>query len=120
MFKAIAVDIETTGLYPILGKSKIFCCAVNTGKTIEVYTNMEQLRPILEDKSVLKIVHNAAFDCFWLKRMHNITVRNIWDTKLMEQVILGENLPRTSKATEELKLELSSSLSYTLVRYGLG
>lgn len=114
----VAVDIETSGLYPVPGRSKIFCCAVNTGKTIQVYTDMNKLKPMLEDKSITKVIHNAGFDAFWLLRMCNIRVTNIWDTRLMEQVILGENVPRSSN-NEELKRELSSSLKYTLARYGL-
>jgi len=113
----IAIDIETTGLYPIPG-SKIFCCAVNTGKAITVETNIEKLRPILEDKSVCKIIHNAHFDSFWFRMLYNIRVTNIWDTRLMEQVLLGENLPRSSN-NEDMKKQSSSSLLYTLDRYGL-
>lgn len=114
----IAVDIETTGLYPHPGISKIFCVAVNTGKSIDVITDPLKLKPVLEDPSITKVIHNAGFDAFWLLRLHNIRVRNIWDTRLMEQIIIGENLPRNSN-NEELKKELSSSLLYTLARYGL-
>jgi DNA polymerase-1 len=114
----IAIDIETSGLYPVPG-SKIYCCAVNDGKRIEVHTNIERLRKVLEDKKITKIIHNAAFDCFWLKRLYGITVRNVWDTRLMEQVILGDNLPRDAKVSDDLKKEISSSLLYTLARYGL-
>lgn len=119
MLKMIAIDLETSGLTPIPGKSKIFCCAINDNKTIKVHTNIESLRKTLEDKSIIKIIHNAAFDSFWLLRMHGINVRNIWDTRLMEQVILGETLTRDAKVPDELKKELSSSLLYTLSRYGL-
>jgi len=114
----IAIDIETTGLYPV-PNSKIYCVAVNTGKTIQVRTDIANLKAILEDKSICKVIHNAAFDCFWLKRLHNISVTNIWDTKLMEQVIIGDNLPRDAKVDEQTKQHLSSSLKYTLSRYGL-
>ena len=117
MLKSIAIDIETTGLYPVPG-SKIFCCAVNDLKTIQVHTNIDKLKPILEDKSIMKIIHNANFDAFWLLRLHGIRVTNIWDTRLMEQVIIGDNLSRNTK-DENLKRELSSSLLYTLARYGL-
>ena len=113
----IAIDIETSGLYPHIGKSKIFCIAVNTGKSIQVYEDINKVRPILEDRSWCKVIHNASFDCFWLKRLHGITVRNIWDTRLMEIVLIGETM-RGAK-DEETKNELSTSLEYTLKRYGL-
>jgi len=117
----VAIDIETTGLNPNEPHSKIFCVAINTGSTIKVETDISKLKPLLEDKSICKVVHNAAFDCFWLKTLYNIDTVNIWDTKLMEQVILGDNLPRTDadKIPEPIKEQLSSSLVYTLKRYGL-
>lgn len=118
MHTYIGIDIETSGLYPIPNQSKIFCLAVNTGKTIQVHTDIEKLRPVLQDKSITKVIHNAAFDSFWLRRMYGIEVRNIWDTKLMEQVIVGDQLSRDSK-DEDLKKEISSSLLHTLARYGL-
>jgi DNA polymerase I len=118
MKNIIAIDIETTGLYPIRGRSKIFCCAVNDGKKITIYEDVEKLRKVLEDDKIQKVIHNAGFDSFWFKRLHGIDVRNIWDTRLMEQVLLGENLPKSEKS-EEAKLELSTSLYYTLKRYKL-
>lgn len=113
----IAIDIETTGLYPVPG-SKIYCIAVNSGKSIEVYQDPKKVKAILEDKTIKKVIHNAGFDVFWLRRVWGIRVTNIWDTRLMEQILIGENLPRSSK-DEEQKKELSSSLVYTLERYGL-
>lgn len=115
--KFIAIDIETTGLYPH-PHSKIFCVAVNDGSTIKIVENPAFLKKVLEDKSVCKVIHNAAFDCFWLKRLHNIDVQNIWDTRLVEQIIIGQNLPHSNR-DEALRRELSSSLLYTLSRYGL-
>lgn len=119
MSSFIAVDIETTGLYPVAG-SKVYCIAVNTGKVIRVYqgAEIESLRPVLEDTAITKVIHNAAFDCFWLRMLHGIRVCNVWDTRLMEQVLLGENLPRSVRSEED-KAMLSSSLKYTLARYKL-
>ena len=113
----IAIDIETSGLYPVSG-SKIYCIAVNTGKSIQVYEDAHKVKAVLEDKSIVKVIHNATFDCFWLKRIWGVNITNIWDTRLMEQVLIGENLPRSNK-DEKLREQLSSSLVYTLKRYGL-
>lgn len=120
MQKIISIDIETTGLYPV-PNSKIFCIAINDGSNIKVLgaDKIKDTRGILEDESVIKIIHNAAFDSFWLKRIYGISVRNIWDTKLMEQLIIGDNLPKSNNIPEEVKAELSTSLKYTLKRYGL-
>lgn len=113
--KRIAIDIETSGLRPWGGK--IYCVAINDGNKVWIETNPEKLKNILEDESIMKVIHNAGFDATWLKLLHGVTVRNIWDTRLVEQVILGCNLPRTEKS-EEVKAAISSSLKYTLVRYG--
>ncbi len=116
----VAVDIETTGLYPHKGRSKIFCVAVNDGKKISLYEtgDIPKLKEMLENPNIVKVIHNAKFDCFWLKRLYNIDVRSVWDSRLMEQVLIGENLPRSEKS-EEMMMQLSSSLKYTLARYGL-
>lgn len=114
----VGLDIETTGLYPVPGKDKIFCVAVNFGSYTEVYTDPNKVKKICEDKSICKVIHNAAFDSFWLKMLHGIDVVNIWDSKLMEQVLIGDNLiTEESKTPIPVLEELSSSLKYTLKRY---
>lgn len=122
MSKFVAVDIETTGLYPVPGRAKIFCCAVNDGKSIKVVENIASLKALLEDSRITKVIHNAGFDGYWLQMLHGITVRNIWDTQLMEQVIIGDNLydeDNYARVTEQQREQLSPNLYYTLKRYGL-
>lgn len=117
--KFVAIDIETSGLYP-KKDSKIFCCAFNTGRTIVVYEDISKLKAVLEDSSITKIIHNAAFDCFWLRRLYNIRVTNIWDTQLAELVLLGESLQEKETANNKsLMLQSSAKLGWTLQRYGL-
>jgi len=119
MRKTVAIDIETTGLYPIPGKSKIFCISINHGAdNIEVLTDIRKVKTLLQDSNYTKVIHNAIFDSYWIRRLYDIEVKNIWDTRLMEQVIIGETLPRSNK-DEELRKQLSSSLLYTLARYKL-
>ena len=118
----IAIDIETTGLHPKPWDKncKIFCISVATAKGTLLYEPKDfyLLKPVLEDKTVKKVIHNAIFDALWIKRMLGWDVRNIWCTRLAEQVLIGQNLPRSEKS-EVVKQELSSSLKYTLRRYGL-
>lgn len=119
MLTIIAADIETSSLYPS-PSDKIFCCAVNTGANIQVYERLEKVKAVLEDPKIIKVFHNAAFDGFWLKQKWGITIRNIWDSLLMEQVITGDNIAvDEGKVPEELKERLSANLHYTLKRYGL-
>ena len=118
----VAIDIETTGLHPKPWDKncKIFCISVNTGKTLKLYEpkDFKQLFPLLSDPHITKVIHNAKFDMLWIKRLYNIDIRSVWDTRLMEQIILGDNLPRSEK-DENIREQLSSSLKYTLARYGL-
>lgn len=115
----VAIDIETSALYPKKG-DKIFCCAVNTGKSIKVYEEFSKLKSLLEDKNITKIIHNAAFDCFWFRRLYNIRVTNIWDTQLAELVLLGESSQeKENENNKELMLQSSAKLGWTLQRYGL-
>src|SRR5258706_10574580 len=111
------VDIETPGLYPKPG-DKIHGIAVNINDKIVIeQSNIMKMKPILEDASIMKIIHNCTFDCYWLKICYGITVRNVWDTMLNEQVILGDSMPLG--ASEETKKQLSVALDYVLVRYKL-
>ncbi len=115
--RQIAIDIETSGLSPF--KDLIWFCTVNWGKTIEIYHKpTKELKQVLEDPSVVKVIHNAIFDCTFLAWQWNINVVNIWDSRLAEIVIQGVQIPRSS-TNEQLKIMHSSSLKYTLARYGL-
>ena len=69
--KFVAIDIETTGLYPsplitsglYTGRpNKIFCLTINTGASIQLVEDMQKVKPILEDKTICKVIHNAQFD----------------------------------------------------------
>lgn len=113
--KRVAIDIETSGLHPYNGY--IHCIAINDGKKTTIEIDPLKIKTLLEDETIEKVIHNAGFDATWLLLVKGINVRNIWDTRLCEQVILGETLSRSVK-DEKMRLVLSSSLEYTLVRYG--
>lgn len=116
--KFIGVDIENSGLFPVKGKDIIFCITVNDGRGCKLYTNPNDVRKLLEDPNVCKIIHNALHDCFWLWVLYGIRVVNIWDSFLMEQLIIGDNPPPKCTDVNILKV-LSASLYWTLLRYGL-
>lgn len=55
--------------------------------------HFERLKPLLEDPTILKILHNGSFDIKFLKRLGINTV-NVWDTLIIERVLTaGTNLP---------------------------
>jgi DNA polymerase I-like protein with 3'-5' exonuclease and polymerase domains len=124
--KYVALDIETSGLD--FRKDYLWMVAIHYGKSkndIEVLHDcngkhqfLKKIKTLLEDKAVCKIIHNASFDGTFIKTKSGIQIRNIWDSRLAEVVIQGIQIPRSSK-DESLKEKHSSSLKYTLPRYGL-
>lgn len=135
----VAIDLETVGLRPYRGT--IWMLAYNDGKKVTVYHNCNgmsrrdiprEVVKVLEDDAVCKIVHSSEFDLPYLQLSEagngtvakeafvamGITVRNIWDTRLCEQVILGRAVPRGNR-DQALNEAYSASLQYTLKRYGL-
>lgn len=121
--KYFALDIETIGLKIYNGT--IWMLAVNDGKKTKVEHDcfgkaayFEKYRAILEDENICKVIHNAAFDGSYIGANTGIIIRNIWDTSLCETVLQGVQIPRGSR-DEHLKAMHSSSLKYTLARYGL-
>lgn len=125
----IAIDIETIGLNPFDGT--IWMLSVTEGKKTNVYHNCNGLKlkdipksviKDLTDKKVCKIIHNSLFDCPYMEMVWGIKTRNIWDTELMETVILGvrySTKKKTLTAYEKQMLkDYSTKLNYVLPRYG--
>lgn len=71
--------------------------------------NLDDWKARLEDRNVTKIIHNSSFDCAWIKHKLDINIAGIWDTFLMELVIIGKG---------EFGAKMSS-LESTLIRYKL-
>jgi DNA polymerase-1 len=89
----IGVDVETTGLSPRDGRIRLLQLAtpdetfvVDAFKT----RDLAPLKEILEDGPV-KTLHNAKFDCSFLKAEHGITLSPIFDTMLAAQLLSGGN-----------------------------
>lgn len=49
--------------------------------------DFERLIPLLQNKDIRKIVHNAAFDAKFLYHNLGVMMTNIWDSMLTEQVL---------------------------------
>lgn len=55
--------------------------------------NFEGVKYLLEDPDIVKVIHNASFECKFLKHHCNITIRNIYDTFLVEGVFESGRQP---------------------------
>lgn len=122
---AVGLDIETTGLN--FTRKRIVSIQISTEREQFFFDWRNQdsianhaLRKILEDESIIKIVHNSAFDCSFIKYQLGIDTRNIWDTRLMENIILGiGTIPMHLQKNPEVIKKYSTSLKHTLARYKL-
>ena len=91
----IAVDTETNGLdftsneiimLQIGDKDHQFVIDVRS-------TDISPLKYILEDREIVKVMHNVKFDYLFIKSKLSITMQNVYDTMLTEKVIhCGKNI----------------------------
>lgn len=94
----ISFDIETTGLSMCRDEIHFFTYDLN-GKTGLVMMRPDLVdwrkeipKPVLkalQDDSIKKIIHSSQFDIPFFRMKTGIHLRNIWDTAVIEQVILG-------------------------------
>jgi DNA polymerase I len=91
MLSVISVDTETSGLEPF-GNNILL---VQIGNVYQQYvfdvarlgSGVQLLKPILENPTVVKILHNAKFDYKFLKHVFGIEMNNMFDTYLAEQLL---------------------------------
>jgi DNA polymerase-1 len=90
--KVISVDTESSGLDSLSNKTLL----LQLGNRYNQYVfdvaslgkNIQRLRPLLEDKNIVKILHNAKFDYKFIKTNFGIEIENIYDTMIAEQLLL--------------------------------
>jgi len=88
--KALAVDTEGTSLDYYY--NKLLLLQIGTQDTAYIFDGQKikdfsPLKPILENKKILKIVQNGKFDYGVLKVSLDIEMNNIFDTMLAERVL---------------------------------
>jgi len=107
--KVIAVDTETTGLNHT--DSDMIMLQIGDDEMQFVidtrYVDLKPLTLILEEPSILKILHNVKFDYKFLMK-HNIRLNNVWDTMLTSQVIhCGKQLSHSLVNVLERELNIT-------------
>jgi len=90
--KVIGVDTETEGfdftckhllMIQVGNKERQFIIDVRTTSKDDI----KLLKDVLENKEIIKILHNAKFDYKFLKRWCGISLRNVYDTFLVEKIL---------------------------------
>jgi DNA polymerase-1 len=98
----LAVDCETTGLdgvCPDNTRDKLRTIQVwegKKGRILRTPAEWASLKKDFEDPLVIKIIHSSEFDIPFIYMWTGILIRNVWDTKLMESVILGVGMQRNA------------------------
>ncbi len=82
-----------------------------------------ELRGLLQDKKVCKIIHSSEFDAPYIEMQWGIRIVNIWDTRVCEVVIQAVQLPKLKNKTatpaqERIMKAHGTSLLHMLPRYG--
>ncbi len=89
--EALGADIETTGLSPRDGKTRLLQLATPEGTfVVDVFAvwDLSALKAILEGGPV-KVLHNGKFDHQFLLAEHGISLSPIFDTMLAAQLLDG-------------------------------
>ena len=88
----IAMDTETMGLNP--ARDKLCLVQLSNGdgicyllKILDVKKKPKNLIKILNNSKVTKIFHYARFDVAVLKHTYNITLKNIYCTKIVSKLV---------------------------------
>jgi len=115
----LAIDTETTGLSHIDDDMIMLQIGdENVQFVIDTrYVSIAPLRGVLEDDSIVKILHNVKFDYKFLMK-HNIRLNNVWDTMLTSQVIhCGKDMSHSlnNVLSRELKVEMDKSVRFNFI-----
>ena len=89
--KTLAIDTETMGLNPL--RDKLCLIQLSSGNNIchLVKINNPKNKPtnlikILKNNKILKIFHFARFDVAFLKHTYNISIKNVYCTKIASKL----------------------------------
>ncbi|MFC1625155.1 DNA polymerase [Patescibacteria group bacterium] len=90
--KVIGVDIEGTALDPFF--STLLTVQIGTDKKSYIFDarqlklgEIKRFKKLLENKKIIKLLHNAKFDYRHIKQILGVEICNIYDTMLSEAVL---------------------------------
>ena len=119
--KIIGVDVECTGLDPYTAELLV----VQIGNETISYifdavavdlSKLDQLKDLLENEEILKLLQNAKFDYKMIKHKIGIEMKNIYDTMLAELVLtagIRRSVGLMALARRYLDLDLDKEIRTT-------
>ena len=119
---AVGLDLETIGLFPRKGEVRLI--QISDGKSTFIIDVRDFpfgfppcLKEFLEAETPRKVMHNAKFDCIWLRIKYGIVVGGVFDTYLSDVMVaaatLGINMYEHALddcARRYLKIDLDKTL----------
>jgi DNA polymerase I len=95
-----AIDIETFahGKDPDPYRDEILLIAVVFSDGLEFIWERHEVPPwfpeLLQNPNIMKLAHNAAFECKFLLHNFHVRIENVWDTLAAERLLVaGKELP---------------------------
>jgi len=111
--KILGLDTETTGLDPIENKLLLIQLGDETDQFVfdvaKLGKSIEQLKEVLLNESIIKVLHNAKFDLKFLKQDINLECNNIRCTMICDQLLYAGR-----KVSHSLQNTLNRHLSVTM------
>ncbi len=75
---------------------RIVLAQLSIGDTVYILrSNFESLKILLEDETIVKVIHNASFECKFMMHL-NVHIKNIFDTMLVEGIVENGHIPQLS------------------------
>lgn len=96
-----SLDLETTGLSPLDSRILLMQIGFPGGINFVIATHnvdISPLYPYLESPKIETLIHNAKFEQSFLLFHHNIVVRGVYDSKIVEHVLTGNQHAESSLA----------------------
>ena len=116
--RVLGVDSETGGLDLRDELKTVQIWEGNKGKSYKMPRELPLLKKeygkALTDPKVVKVIHSSEFDIPMIYWHTGIFIEGVWDSKLIEAVILGIGMQRTRKTEKDP--QWSTSLDLTLRR----
>lgn len=114
--KAVGLDTETTSLDPHDGKLRLVQLSSPEDNYVFDLFHLKDISPlmsILSASKPVKVMHNAKFDCKWVKHALGTEITSIFDTYIASQLLSGGNIYERHRLEDVVRRYLGRELDKT-------